>query len=1842
MKKLQRFIIFAFLFSFLSVSAEDYFWFGGQGLWSDLNSWRTSVGLIPLTPPDEEDNVIFNANSFTTEYDTVFINANNPVCKNLVFTNLSFPVVLAGGTGNSSFKIFGSVTLHPMVINNYYGAIRFESNQPGNTVTCAGSKFSGSVYFEGSGEYIIQDTLFVYDSTDWMSVIFDDSTTSFTPPIIFHTNGTLNTNSQTVISRGFRTDGSFPRVLIVDNSDFYIDGNWYCKNTPLDLSSENLDIIIRGKIENLNGETIFINDITFLPQLGIPNAGFKGNIIENTGVRTDVRKIHFLSSGKIDGLKQFNNPGFFTIDTVIWEGGFDLETGALIPCEFRANESDVHYSQVKVAPGIFLQNQSYFHRADFDGAYGEFTSKINNSIDSLMFNNPFAYGRLGGVNTINNLLFYAYEGTIAAGKEKFNTVNRLVFSNDGNFLGNNFIDSLQLTTGHWYRMHADSLIHPGSIHTNAFIQTIDYIEVGGECGDGVCIISSDNIGTQAIMNYTGGTYPSEYLQIRDIFNMGDDFTIIHGIDAGNNNDKFIFTEDDARNLFWVGGNGYWNETAHWSLTDGGPGGECPPTLRDNIKFTLNSGFNADPDLDPDTVYTENKHVWFNDMEWEDGFPVPPVLLGYGDTYMHCWGNFKFSPDMENLFFGQHYFESQDELNWKTLDFTHMNGPSLNYRTLFSGLGGKWRLESDFYNLADTVKLVAGHLEMTDKLMGARWFTATDTLVKGLYLLGSTRVEIHAAGDYGWVFWSYDVMSEEPNTFFEMGPKNSIIVMLGDIPPPQPGAPYGPCHFRSWGDSIIYNNIQFHTPEQLTFPGAVNSIMQSDAKNGFDRVDYYCLKGQTVGAGYIDTLRYRYLGGGIGADSCMLTSNMYDINVALAEASGITVSGNHSIDTLIFNQDGLLEGGNQIRKYMEGQEYCRIKLLNTIEECVLLDNGEISGKNTFFRLKLSPDKRYLFGHQVGEMDTTVIVNDWDVNGYCDQPIRLQSDSIGTNAQIMYFALDPTYPDFTVNNASLRDIMMLDANGGGSYYANNSVDLGNNSTNWEFIGNSGNTYYWIGSTGYWGDFSNWSYTSGGPPLSEECTPKENNTVVFDDNSFSSANDTVTIAVSNAYCYNMYWVHNPANFTPTFMGSDTTLLFVYGSIELNESMDYKYYGIIHFDQILGDPEENYLFSKGNELQNGIVLEGIGDNVRLEDDLFITDTLTGYVILEHGNFDLNQKVMDVPGFNSIYKNPRGLDISGAEVHVRDNENRSWWLDASNLSFMGDDSEIHIDGESGTMLTQKTGTAGLTYHDVYMNKPTDSIANIFGKVSYNRVVGNRNSGVLTSETEDASGTFAADSVEMKGNGCWIAGNSETNVIIFTGNSGVIYKNHTVNDCYFYAPGQITATPTTTNTFQKCEFYSSGTFLGKNEFNYLYLYAGIAEEGTNGVGNTYDFQAGIEQIIYDSLFLRGNQCARISINAIQGSGEAFIRKDFGNDIQCDFLIINRVGFVGQEAECYAGQFTIEPVPPPTGWIFGNLSEYVYGFQGEEAYFCEGDYITLNAGSFNGDPFTEYYWNYSQYPEGPTYITNTTDPVHILVKYFEGCYVEDVIYPSFDEAPQVTIEEGPFCEGDPIHVTINPSDNDYSYEWFNQDDTPIIISKVGYTGDIWVKVKDLSGPAGCVGTGTENILVKPYPDPEAELGDDIWLKYGESTLLDAGEGTIYAWTADDASVIINPDDQQVIEAPWTEEPVEYTVDVDLEGCEKSGSIIVNGWPYSSMGVPTAFAPQGENKVLYVKGSGFAELDFRVYNRYGDLMFETNDIDVGWDGTYNGKPQEMDVYTYYIKVVYQDHGVAEETGNITLIR
>ncbi len=86
------------------------------------------------------------------------------------------------------------------------------------------------------------------------------------------------------------------------------------------------------------------------------------------------------------------------------------------------------------------------------------------------------------------------------------------------------------------------------------------------------------------------------------------------------------------------------------------------------------------------------------------------------------------------------------------------------------------------------------------------------------------------------------------------------------------------------------------------------------------------------------------------------------------------------------------------------------------------------------------------------------------------------------------------------------------------------------------------------------------------------------------------------------------------------------------------------------------------------------------------------------------------------------------------------------------------------------------------------------------------------------------------------------------------------------------------------------------------------------------------------------------------------------------------------------------------------------------------------------------------------------------------------------------------------------------------------------------------------------------------------------------------------------------------------------------------------VPNAFTPGrfGENGIVKVKGFGIGSMNWRIFNRWGQVVFSTSDRNQGWDGTFKGVLQAMDVYTYTLDVEFTDGKKLRKTGDINLLR
>jgi gliding motility-associated-like protein len=86
------------------------------------------------------------------------------------------------------------------------------------------------------------------------------------------------------------------------------------------------------------------------------------------------------------------------------------------------------------------------------------------------------------------------------------------------------------------------------------------------------------------------------------------------------------------------------------------------------------------------------------------------------------------------------------------------------------------------------------------------------------------------------------------------------------------------------------------------------------------------------------------------------------------------------------------------------------------------------------------------------------------------------------------------------------------------------------------------------------------------------------------------------------------------------------------------------------------------------------------------------------------------------------------------------------------------------------------------------------------------------------------------------------------------------------------------------------------------------------------------------------------------------------------------------------------------------------------------------------------------------------------------------------------------------------------------------------------------------------------------------------------------------------------------------------------------------IPNVFSPNGDdhNDFFVVEGSGLNEFNIRVFNRWGQMVFESEDQSISWDGLHNGKQLNKAVFAYTLTYTDSLGIVQVMRGNVTLIK
>ena len=273
---------------------------------------------------------------------------------------------------------------------------------------------------------------------------------------------------------------------------------------------------------------------------------------------------------------------------------------------------------------------------------------------------------------------------------------------------------------------------------------------------------------------------------------------------------------------------------------------------------------------------------------------------------------------------------------------------------------------------------------------------------------------------------------------------------------------------------------------------------------------------------------------------------------------------------------------------------------------------------------------------------------------------------------------------------------------------------------------------------------------------------------------------------------------------------------------------------------------------------------------------------------------------------------------------------------------------------------------------------------------------------------------------------------------------------------------------------------------------------------------------------------------------------------------------------------------------------------------------------------------------------------------KGCFWRDTLVISAFPVEATMPDNYVVCK--PVDLTtVTIKDNDpnqglKNYSWFpvnslttKPNEGPNAIYKINATTLVNVNFENKYGCKKTLETQLELIDLKVNIATDKET-----LIKGNNEIANISvtgcNDCAYAWTpgtglnaTNTASVRATPQDTTI-----------YKVVVSKKGCKEEKTIRINvdnvncGEP--NIFVPNAFTPNndGNNDVLKVRGRWISKLQFVVYNRWGQEMFTTTDLNNGWNGVFKGNEVAPDVYNYFLQVTCLDNKIFTKRGNTSLIK
>lgn len=371
--------------------------------------------------------------------------------------------------------------------------------------------------------------------------------------------------------------------------------------------------------------------------------------------------------------------------------------------------------------------------------------------------------------------------------------------------------------------------------------------------------------------------------------------------------------------------------------------------------------------------------------------------------------------------------------------------------------------------------------------------------------------------------------------------------------------------------------------------------------------------------------------------------------------------------------------------------------------------------------------------------------------------------------------------------------------------------------------------------------------------------------------------------------------------------------------------------------------------------------------------------------------------------------------------------------------------------------------------------------------------------------------------------------------------------------------------------------------------------------------------------------------------------------------------------------------------------------GKDTIVCKNNKITL--GYFK-ESFSFYEWN--DKTNLPVKTVDTSGVFSLKVLYGNGCYKSDTIRVSYLYPPEKYLgNDTIICMGSSITVDAAENIAPITYLWSTNETTPAI--NISTNGKYWLQKSNFCGKISdtmvvsyfvepIVDIGADEVFcdsIKPvlrkvnrvlaneklrwstgsnvtfttftlpgkhwvaieYPcgvvsdtfqivlsqSPKVDLGKDTSLCGNFELMLDAGNpGLYYFWQP-------NGEQNQMINATKQQK---YKVKViNKDGCLGVDSMNIKGDCKSLIWFPNSFTPNGDqlNDIFRPFPQFAKSYQLRIYNRWGEKLFESNEPEFGWDGTYQGKPCQIGQYFYESNFIISESSKIEKVaGTVLLLR